>query len=47
MGNLFLAALGIVVLLGIIVIIRSVPLKVILAFSWLVVWLWIYVTFVA
>jgi len=47
MGNLFLAFLGIVGLLGIIVLIRSMPLKVILAFSWLLIWLWIYVRFVA
>ncbi|HUU08772.1 MAG TPA: hypothetical protein VMW61_04590 [Dehalococcoidales bacterium] len=47
MANLLLAAFGIIGLLGIIVLIRSLPLKVLLAFGWLFIWLWIYVTFVA
>jgi len=47
MGNLFLALLGAIVLFGIIVFIRSMSLKLVLAFGWLFIWLLIYVNFVA
>jgi len=47
MGNLLLAFLGAFGLFGIIVIVRSMPLKLILAFGWLFIWLLIYVNFFA
>jgi len=47
MGNLLLAFLGAFGLFGIIVIVRKMPLKLVMAFGWLFIWLWIYVNFVA
>jgi len=47
MGNFLFAILGAIGLFGIIVLVRSMPLKLILAFGWLFIWLLIYVNFVA